>query len=81
MKMKPLKRIKRMKELYYYDDGNIIIGKNNKMTGDCTELSGDCTELSGDCTRLSGDCSELSGDLSKIPNNKRPGNIKDWVEE
>ena len=74
MKIKPLKRINRMKELYYYDDGNKIIGKNNKMTGNCTGLSGNCSGLWGYCT-------ELYGDLSEIPISSRPCNIKDWVEK
>lgn len=35
-------------ELYHFVDGENVVGKNEKMSGDCTGLRGNCTGLSGD---------------------------------
>jgi hypothetical protein len=51
-------------ELYHFDCGEKIPGKNNGMHGDCTYISGDCTDLKGDCSLLWGDCTGLRGDCT-----------------
>ncbi len=55
-----------LRELYHFDSGKKIPGKNKGMRGNCTDLNGDCTKLSGDCSGLWGDCTKLSGDCSGI---------------
>lgn len=77
MENKPLKKIKEI-ELYYYEDNNMVNGKNKNMMGNCSKLSGNCSRLRGDCSGLSGDCSGLSGDLDLIT--KRPSQLNEWVE-
>jgi len=61
---KSLKRIN--KELYYYVDGEKIIGRNSNLSGDCSNLYGDCSNLSGNCSGFYGDCSNLSGNCSGL---------------
>ena len=41
-------------ELYYYINGEKVLGKNELMRGNCTRLRGNCTGLWGDCTGLRG---------------------------
>ena len=76
---KPLRREKNV--LHHYDAGDIVLGLNPSMTGNCSGLGGDCSELYGDCTNLSGNCTGLRGNLDKIPMESRPCDINDWVEE
>ena len=79
-------------ELYYFKDGERVIGNCSGLRGDCSYLSGDCSglvgdcsDLSGDCTYLRGDCTDLSGDLdeAKITDTERKKgiNIKDLIKK
>ena len=78
-------------ELYYYINGEKVLGKNELMhgycsglRGNCTGLMGNCSGLSGDCTDLWGDCTGLSGnlDLCEITDSDRQSkiNIKDLIQ-
>ena len=60
---KPLKR--NVTQLYYFEDGQKVIGPNPNMTGNCLGLRGDCSELRGDLTKIE----------------KRPSHISDYVQD
>ena len=71
-----------------WGDCSFIFGDCSDLRGDCTELRGECSNLFGDCsglrgycTNILGDCSGLKGNLDDIPLDKRPCDIKDYVEE
>ena len=53
-------------ELYYYENGEKVLGKNELMHGYCTRLRGNCTGLLGNCSGLWGDCTGLSGNCTDL---------------
>lgn len=57
------------KFLYFYENGKIIKGPNQKMKGPNPELYGDCTELEGDYTGLKGDCTGVHGNCTGTTGN------------
>ena len=70
-------------DLYYYKNGEKVLGKNELMHGyfsglwgncsglwgDCTDLMGDCTDLRGNCSGLWGNCTGLRGDCTGLRGN------------
>ena len=58
---------KKKLELFHFNNGSMVSGKHDRLSGDCTGLYGDCTRLSGVCSsRLSGNCSGISGDCTGL---------------
>lgn len=83
---KPLTRIENI--IYHYVDSVKVDGAHERLHGDVTGLSGDITDLrgyvtglSGNVTGLSGYVTDLRGNVDEIPQEARPCNISDWVEE
>lgn len=66
-------------DIYHYEDGVRIHGKNPKMTGNVAYISGDVTFISGDVSNISGDVSNILGNVSGISGDVTyiSGNIDD----
>jgi hypothetical protein len=63
--MKKVLRKNAKKELYYFVDGERIIGIPPGLRGDISDLRGDISGLRGNISGLRGDISGLTGDLDE----------------